>query len=63
MEGERETLDTFDFSMLSKFGIEYVGALRDATTEMKKSSGQWQRILKNFDLEEDELQKLKKYGC
>ncbi|RAS99399.1 ATP-dependent endonuclease [Bacillus cereus] len=56
--GERETLDAFDFNMLSKFGIEYVGALRDATTELKKSSGQLQRILKNFDLEVNELQKI-----
>ncbi|MED4117025.1 AAA family ATPase [Priestia megaterium] len=56
--GESETLDTFDFNMLSKFGIEYVGALRDATAELKKSSGQLQRILKNFDLEEKELQKI-----
>lgn len=56
--GERETLDTFDFNMLSKFGVEYVGALRDATTELKKSSGQLQRILRNFDLEEDELRKI-----
>jgi putative ATP-dependent endonuclease of OLD family len=56
--GERETLDTFDFNMLSKFGVEYVGALRDATAEMKKSSGQLQRILRNFDLEENELQKI-----
>ncbi|PDY83700.1 ATP-dependent nuclease [Bacillus toyonensis] len=56
--GERDTLDAFDFNMLSKFGIEYVGALRDATTELKKSSGQLQRILKNFDLEVTELQKI-----
>lgn len=56
--GERETLDTFDFNMLSKFGIEYVGALRDATTELKRSSGQLQRILRNFDLKEDELKKI-----
>ncbi|PEA83801.1 ATP-dependent nuclease [Bacillus pseudomycoides] len=56
--GERETLDTFDFNMLSKFGIEYVGALRDANAELKKSSGQLQRILKNFDLGEEELQKI-----
>ncbi|MCF2650591.1 ATP-dependent nuclease [Niallia circulans] len=56
--GERETLDSFDFNMLSKFGIEYVGALRDATTELKKSSGQLQRILRNFELKEDELKKI-----
>ena len=56
--GELETLDTFDFHMLSKFGVEYVGALRDATLELKKSSGQLQRILKNFDLKEEELQKI-----
>ncbi|PEZ63322.1 ATP-dependent endonuclease [Bacillus anthracis] len=56
--GERETLDTFDFNMLSKFGIEYVGALRNATTELEKSSGKLQRILKNFDLEATELQKI-----
>ncbi|MCM3361241.1 ATP-dependent nuclease [Niallia sp. MER TA 168] len=56
--GERETLDTFDFNMLSKFGIEYVGALRDATAELKRSSGQLQRILRNFDLTEDELSKI-----
>lgn len=56
--GELETLDTFDFNMLSKFGVEYVGALRDATAELKKSSGQLQRILRNFDLEEDELRKI-----
>ncbi|MEK4439903.1 ATP-dependent nuclease [Niallia sp. FSL K6-0077] len=56
--GERETLDTFDFNMLSKFGIEYVGALRDATTELKKSSGQLQRILRNFDIKEAELKKI-----
>ncbi|MBJ8113311.1 AAA family ATPase [Bacillus cereus group sp. N6] len=56
--GERETLDTFDFNMLSKFGVEYVGALRDANTELKKSSGQLQRILKNFDLGEEELHKI-----
>ncbi|NLR46308.1 ATP-dependent nuclease [Priestia megaterium] len=56
--GECETLDAFDFNMLSKFGIEYVGALRDATTELKKSAGQLQRILKNFDLEKEELQKI-----
>ncbi|MED1409790.1 ATP-dependent nuclease [Bacillus paramycoides] len=58
--GERETLDTFDFNMLSKFGVEYVGALRDANTELKKSSGQLQRILKNFDLGEEELHKISK---
>ncbi|PFE93511.1 ATP-dependent endonuclease [Bacillus thuringiensis] len=56
--GERETLDTFDFNMLSKFGVEYVGALRDANAELKKSSGQLQRILKNFDLGEEELHKI-----
>ncbi|MGG0332480.1 AAA family ATPase [Priestia megaterium] len=56
--GECETLDTFDFNMLSKFGIEYVGALRDATSELKKTSGHLQRILKNFDLKETELQKI-----
>lgn len=56
--GERETLDSFDFNMLSKFGVEYVGALRDANTELKKSSGQLQKILKNFDLGDKELQKI-----
>ncbi|WP_245210745.1 ATP-dependent nuclease [Priestia aryabhattai] len=56
--GECETLDTFDFNMLSKFGVEYVGALRDATSELKKTSGQLQRILKNFDLKETEIQKI-----
>jgi putative ATP-dependent endonuclease of the OLD family len=56
--GERETLDTFDFNMLSRFGIEYVGALRDATTEMKKSAGLLQRTLKNYDLKDDELKKI-----
>lgn len=54
--GERETLDNFDFNMLSKFGIEYVGALRDATTELKKSSGKLQHILRNFELNENDLQ-------
>lgn len=54
--GERETLDNFDFNMLSKFGIEYVGASRDATTELKKSSGKLQHILRNFELNENDLQ-------
>ncbi|GLI82973.1 ATP-dependent endonuclease [Rossellomorea marisflavi] len=54
--GERETLDIFDFNMLSKFGIEYVDALRDATTELKKSSGKLQQILRSFDLEDNILQ-------
>lgn len=48
--GEIETADAFDFNMLSKFGIEYVGALRDATSELKKSSGQLQQILKKTDI-------------
>lgn len=56
--GEYETLDSFDFNMLSKFGIEYVEALRDATTEMKKSSGRLQRILRSYDLETKELQEI-----
>ncbi|MFP7416036.1 ATP-dependent nuclease [Priestia filamentosa] len=56
--GEQETLDTFDFHMLSKFGVEYVGALRDATSELKKSSGQLQRILKTFDIDEKDLEKI-----
>ena len=56
--GEIETIDKFDFNMLSKFGIEDVGALRDATSELKKSSGLLQRILKNFDLKELDLQRI-----
>lgn len=56
--GERETLDTFDFNMLSKFGIEYVGALRDATTELKKSSGKLQQMLRSIDLEDSVLQNI-----
>jgi len=56
--GEVETLDPFDFNMLSRFGIEYVGALRDATSEMKKSNGLVHRILKNSELEEVELQSI-----
>ncbi|SEN98297.1 Predicted ATP-dependent endonuclease of the OLD family, contains P-loop ATPase and TOPRIM domains [Amphibacillus marinus] len=56
--GERETLDTFDFNMLSKFGIEYVGALRDATTELKKSSGKLQQMLRSIDLEDNVLQNI-----
>lgn len=58
--GEIETQDKFDFSMLSKFEIEYVGALRDATTELKKTSGQLQRILRNYDFKEDELKRIAK---
>lgn len=53
--GDIETLDSFDFNMLSKFGIEYVGALRDATTELKKTSGPLQHVVKNFNLDESEL--------
>lgn len=56
--GERETLDTFDFNMLSKFGIEYVGALRDATTELKKSSGKLQQILRGLDLGDNVLENI-----
>ncbi|MDM5230204.1 ATP-dependent nuclease [Lysinibacillus pakistanensis] len=56
--GECETLDTFDYNMLSKFNIEYVGALRDATAELRKSSGPLHRIMKNFNLDEFELQEI-----
>ncbi|MEC1698138.1 ATP-dependent nuclease [Schinkia azotoformans] len=56
--GEIETLDSFDFNMLSKFSIEFVGALRDSTNELKRSSGQLQRILKNYDIKETELQQI-----
>lgn len=56
--GERETLDAFDFNMLSKFGIEYVGALRDATTELSKSSGKLQQILRGIDLGENVLENI-----
>lgn len=56
--GEIETTDAFDFNMLAKFGIEYVGALRDATSELKKSSGQLQQILKSLDIKENELDRI-----
>ncbi len=56
--GEKETLDTFDFNMLNKFGVEYVGALRDATADLKKSSGQLHRILKHYDIAEKDLEKI-----
>ncbi|MCY8104006.1 MULTISPECIES: ATP-dependent nuclease [Bacillus] len=58
--GEIETTDAFDFNMLAKFGIEYVGALRDATSELKKSSGQLQQILKSLDIKENELDRISK---
>ncbi|MFJ9256287.1 ATP-dependent nuclease [Bacillus velezensis] len=58
--GEIETTDAFDFNMLAKFGIEYVGALRDATSELKKSSGQLQQILKSLDINENELDRISK---
>ncbi|MCR6473852.1 ATP-dependent nuclease [Bacillus safensis] len=58
--GEIETTDAFDFNMLAKFGIEYVGALRDATSELKKSSGQLQQILKSLEVKESELDKIAK---
>ncbi|MCC2928993.1 MULTISPECIES: ATP-dependent nuclease [Bacillus] len=58
--GEIETADAFDFNMLSKFGIEYVGALRDATLELKKSSGQLQQILKKSDISEKEASQISK---
>src|SRR5699024_5814500 len=56
--GERETLDSFDFNMLSKFGIEYVGALRNATTELKRSSGKLQQMLRSIDIEDNVLQNI-----
>ncbi|MGG1444709.1 AAA family ATPase, partial [Brevibacillus laterosporus] len=56
--GEQETLDGFDFNMLNKFGVEYVGALRDATTDLKKSSGQLHRILKHYDIAEKDLKQI-----
>ncbi|SEJ69654.1 ATP-dependent nuclease [Bacillus thuringiensis] len=56
--GEQETLDAFDFNMLNKFGVEYVGALRDATTDLKKSSGQLHRILKHYDIAEKDLEQI-----
>ncbi|MCY7629399.1 AAA family ATPase [Bacillus altitudinis] len=58
--GEIETTDAFDFNMLAKFGVEYVGALRDATSELKKSSGQLQQILKSLEVKESELDKIAK---
>lgn len=58
--GEKETLDVFDFNMLNKFEVEYVGALRDATSNLKKSSGLLYRVLKQFDLSEEEIDNLSK---
>jgi putative ATP-dependent endonuclease of OLD family len=50
--GEQETNDVFDHQMLSKFTLEYVGALRDATAELKKSSGRLHKLIHSFDQDE-----------
>ncbi|NOU75179.1 hypothetical protein GC098_27965 [Paenibacillus sp. LMG 31458] len=43
--GEIETNDVFDHQMLNKFSFEYVDALRDATSELIKSSGRLHKII------------------
>jgi putative ATP-dependent endonuclease of OLD family len=50
--GEKETNDIFDHQMLQRFNLENVGALRDATTELSKTSSKLYRIISSYEQDE-----------
>lgn len=58
--GEVETNDAFDFHMLSKFNLEFVGPLRDATRELKKNRGILHKIVKLMDRKDKDIEKVEK---
>lgn len=50
--GEIETTDIFDHQMLQRFTLESVDALRDATSELSRSSSKLHRIISSYEQDE-----------
>lgn len=50
--GEKETNDIFDHQMLQRFTFESVDALRDATSELSRSSSKLHKIISSYDQDE-----------
>lgn len=50
--GEKETTDIFDHQMLQRFTFESVDALRDATSELSKSSSKLHKIISSYEQDE-----------
>ncbi len=53
--GGKETNDIFDHQMLQRFTFESVGALRDATFDLSRSSSKLHKIISSYD--QDEINK------